>query len=57
MDNNIQWIATLIYLGIPISDIRDALVERKIEEHNIYLLIKAGQLLYQARIDLYGVIL
>ncbi len=57
MDSIIQWIATAMSMNMPIDKIHDTLASRNIEEHNIYLLMKAGEILYQARLDLYGEVL
>jgi len=57
MDSVIQWVATAMSMNVAIDRIHDILFFKGMDEDTIYLAIKAGEILYNARVDIYGEIL
>jgi hypothetical protein len=57
MDHAIQWVAGALSANFSLNQIHDHLKASGMFEHNIYLVIKAGEILFKARLDLYGEVL
>ena len=57
MDSIIQWVATAMSMNVAIDRIHDIPFLKGMDEDTIYLAIKAGEILYNARVDIYGEIL
>jgi hypothetical protein len=54
MDHSIKWVANALCAKYPLEKIHDDLKAAGMLEHNIYFAIKAGTILFEARLDLYG---